>query len=135
MRRLLIAALALCVGVGLLTSAALAAKVKSKVEVENTGYGEYEGKVKSPLKRCQKNRVVTLWHDTNGNGEIDRPPGPPPPDFKIGSTTTDENGNWVLRNQEQPPQSQPGLIAELKPNSRCRGDEATATAKPFPFED
>ena len=125
MKKAILGLVAACVVLGSMAGTAVADK-KSTVSVKNTGFGDYEGKVKSKDKDCIKDRKVVIYHDTNGDGEVKVPP-----DFKIGSTRTDDDGHYKLLDEEQPPGSAPDIIAVLKPNGKCEGDETTAEAEDF----
>lgn len=98
MKRFAAMGLAICVAAGLIAGAAFAREaVKTSVTVDNPEPGLYEGKV-SAKKPCKKGRLVTVWHDTNGNGEVDGEPT----DFEIGSDVTDEDGFYEVEGSQAP---------------------------------
>jgi hypothetical protein len=64
-------------------------KTDSDVFVTSARNGNYKGKVVSPAERCERERTVRVWHDSE-------------PAFRIGTTTTKPDGTWQLRGPEPP---------------------------------
>lgn len=62
---------------------------KSTVTIGKAANGSYRGKVKSPNDRCQRSRLVKVFHDSN-------------PRFLIGRKRTKDNGSWRLGGPEPP---------------------------------
>ena len=103
-------------------------EVKSKISVKNTSPGTYEGKVRAK-KKCNQFRKVEVWHDTNGNNQVDEDD-----DFKIGEATTDENGKYTVTGNQAPKGDR--VIAftkkENRGNKKCLGadDETDSQFNP-----
>lgn len=113
----IILAVAICLAlVGGQTVAAKGGKASTTVdltEVEvnpQTQTGTYTGKVRSTKKKCKDRRKVTVIHDSD-------------PPFVIGSTLTDDRGNWSLDGPVPPPGDR--VIVEVKKNSKCKGTSET----------
>ena len=65
------------------------ARTDSNVFITFAAGGKYKGKVLSPKAACERNRKVQVWHNSN-------------PDFRIGRTTTENDGTWSLRGPRPP---------------------------------
>jgi hypothetical protein len=94
---------------------AAAEKASSQVTItQATGDVEHvqvRGKVTSGRDACKKNRKVSVWHDVP-------PAGPSSNDFKIGSTKTDDKGQWDLASVALPDK----VYAVVKANRSCKSD-------------
>ena len=127
MRRALVIVAAAAVCVALVPAIASAKKFKTEVTVANSAPGTYTGKVTSTKKNCVSGRVVEVWHDTNGNGQIDGEPT----DFKIGTATTDSNGDYSVTGNQAP--AGDNVIASVNrkkfaKRKNCGAATATTTA-------
>jgi hypothetical protein len=99
MKRALIAILASALCVAMIPAAAIAGKkVVSEISVSNPQAGVYTGTVTSQKKKCQGGRNVEVWHDTNGNGQIDGEPT----DYLIGTATTASDGTYTVSGDQAP---------------------------------
>jgi len=64
-------------------------KTDTNVFVNYAALGIYKGKVVSPRSACEGGRTVKVFHDSD-------------PIFRIGTTTTKDNGTWTLNGPEPP---------------------------------
>ena len=96
---------ALGISVVMLTLAAIVAtfvapaiathSVGSKITLSNGIPGDYEGAVSSKKEGCVKGRSVSVYHDQNKNG-VDQS------DFKIGTSRTDKDGEYLIQGNQAP---------------------------------
>ena len=126
MRRLAISALAVGVSGVLVAGTAVAAEVKTSVSLKNPQFGVYTGKV-SAENPCAVNRRVEVWHDTNGNGQVDGDP----PDFKIGETKSRRKGKYRIQGNQAPAGDNLIVVVRSKESGRddCRGAVGEAKAE------
>jgi hypothetical protein len=126
MRRLAISALAACVSGALVAGTVVAAEVDTSVSLKNPQFGVYTGKV-SAEKPCAVNRSVEVWHDTNGNGQVDGAP----PDFKIGQTKSKRKGKYRIQGNQAPAGDNLIVVVRSKESGRddCRGAVGEAKAQ------
>jgi hypothetical protein len=126
MRRLAITALAACVSGALLAGTVVAAEVNTSVSLKNSAFGVYKGKVKAD-KPCAVNRSVEVWHDTNGNGQVDGDP----PDFKIGETKSKRRGEYKIKGNQAPAGDNLIVVVKSKESGRddCKGAVEEAKAQ------
>jgi hypothetical protein len=126
MKRMGAATLAVCVAAGLIAGVASGAKIKTSVSLDNPAFGVYEGQV-TAKKPCKKGRTVTVWHDTNGNGEVDGEPT----DFEIGTGVTDDAGFYTVLGNQAP--AGDNIIAVVdkkkKGKKKCKDAEALTEAE------
>jgi hypothetical protein len=128
MRKLVLIGVAALAFAGSFAATAVAGKgVKTKVTLENTELGVYEGVVSSKKDACVENRRLSVWHDTNGNGEVDGDP----PDFEIGAAETNDIGEYRVIGNQAP--AGDNIIVVVKKAKRggfkCRGATEVAKAK------
>ncbi len=76
--------------------------------------------VKKP-KNCKRDRKVTVFHDENGNGKLDRG------EFVIGKGRTNSRGRYSFESEVAPPAGDKiGVV--VKGNKKCKGGKASTTA-------
>jgi hypothetical protein len=114
MGRIAIASLVACAAGALFVGTAVAGDVKTSVTLKNPEFGVYSGKVKAD-NPCRNGRTVEVWHDTNGNGQIDGEPT----DFKIGQTKSKRKGLYRLEGNQAPPGD--NIIAVVKDKEQDGG--------------
>ena len=124
MKRVFATAVAVCVAAGLLAGVASGAKIKTSVSLDNPDFGVYEGQV-TAKKPCKKGRKVTVWHDTNGNGQVDGDP----PDFEIGYGFTDEAGFYVVLGNQAPAGDNIIAVVDKKKKGKKKCSDAEAVTE------
>jgi hypothetical protein len=125
-RRLATSALAACVCGASVAATAVAANIDTQVTLKNPAFGVYTGKVKAE-KPCSVNRSVQVWHDTNGNGQVDGDP----PDFKIGETKSRRLGKYRIEGNQAPAGDNLIVVVKSKESGRddCKGAVGDAKAE------
>jgi len=101
-------------------------KTDTNVFITQAMNGRYKGKVVSPSGRCELNRTVVVWHDSD-------------PDFRIGVTSTNLQGEWRLSGPQPPSGDEIYAVARLKVLVRnhrhrhvCRRDDSGNVKYPKP---
>ena len=123
--------IAVALGVGfalaLLGAAGVSAKPDpggSTVTLQNDQPNSYKGKVESDVPKCERRRLVRVFHDENANHNIDGD------DFQIGEDRTNRKGAYAVTGNQAP--AGDNLIAlatdAVRDHTHCKKALVEATA-------
>jgi hypothetical protein len=122
-----LAACAVTAAAGLLAASAVGDQggaIETKVSLENSQPGLYDGEVQSTKPACRTRRTVRVYHDQNRNG-VDTT------DYLIGTDQTDKRGEYGLDGSQAPRGDQIIALAtrkKLSDGTRCLSDSVKAVA-------